>query len=59
MALIVGSRIHSLREVLNDSGPVHTVQEKITSEIIVGVPSQFEEDNEKDSQSRSQTTTVA
>jgi len=47
MVLIVGSRIHSLREGLNDSGPVHTVQEKITSEIDLGVQSQFEEDNEK------------
>jgi len=57
MALIVGSRIHSLRAALNDSGPVHTVQEKIhTSEIAVG---QFEEDNDKHSQSRSQTTTFA
>jgi hypothetical protein len=48
-----------LREELNDSGPVHTVEEKSTSETVVGVQSQFEEDNEKDSQSRSQTTTFA
>ena len=46
-ALVTGSRTYSLREVLNDRGPVQTVQETITSEIVAAYLTHFEEDNEK------------
>lgn len=44
MALVIGSRMLSLMDVLNDSGPVHTLQEAITPEMVVAVQNQYEEE---------------
>jgi hypothetical protein len=46
MVLVIGSRMPSLREVLNVSGPVHTLREKITPERVV---TEQKEENKEDS----------
>ena len=45
MALVIGSGIFSLRDRLNDRGPVHTLQQKITPQIVERVQNEYEEED--------------